>query len=178
MMLGSKEILRLIKEENMITDYINLDKQLQPNGFDLTVAEIFEVGQSGILKEGRKVSLRIEKKNSYCMPVMNKRYFVFAKGAYLVKFNEIIQLPKNISAITIQRSSLMRMLVHTQVGSWDVGYHGRGFSMLIVNNPNGVKIEENVRIVQMHFFKTTEVLKKYDGSYQKENLTTHERTET
>jgi len=173
MMLGSKEILRLIKEEKMVKGYINLNRQLQPNGFDLTLNRVFRLGMHGILRQNRNF---IPNKTQI-FTVSSTGNFYLKSSAFLIMFNEEIMLPKNISAITIQKSSLMRMLVHTQVGSWDVGYHGKGFSMLIVNNPEGVVLEKNARIVQMHFFKTTEVLKKYDGSYQKENLTIHGRKE-
>jgi len=164
----------------MVTDYINLERQLQPNGFDLTVSEIFEIEEGGVLEEGTKVSLKMTKKYIFLFYSATecKPYFFLDKGAYLVKFNETIHLPKNVSALTIQRSSLMRMLAHTQVGSWDAGYRGRGFSMLIVNNLDGVKIEENVRIVQMHFFKVGKVLKKYSGYYQGENLRKEIENET
>ena len=46
-MLNKKEIKQLIEEKNLIENYINLDKQLAPNGFDLTVGKIFEFESAG-----------------------------------------------------------------------------------------------------------------------------------
>jgi dUTP pyrophosphatase len=163
-MLGSLEILELIEENNMITNYINLHKQLQPNGFDLTLKYVFKLNTHGVLYKDNKYipnKIQIFPKNTI---------YSLNKGCYLIMFNEEIKLPKDISAITIQRSSLMRMLCHTQVGSWDVGYHGRGLSMLVVNNPHGVVLEKDVKIVQMLFFKVGQILNEYSGHYQEEGL--------
>ena len=172
MMLGSKEILGLIKEKSMITGYVNFDKQLQPNGFDLTVGKIFRTHcDCGVLSEKQKhlpVKVQI---------FSDLNGWNLNKGTYIFEVNETVKLPENISAISVQRSSLMRMFCQTQVGSWDAGYHGRGYGLLNVFHPEGLILEKDVRIIQMHFFKTSEVLKKYDGSYQKENLVLHRRKE-
>ncbi len=48
-MLNKKEIEQLIKEKNLVEEYINLDKQLTPNGFDLSVGKVFEFDSSGDL---------------------------------------------------------------------------------------------------------------------------------
>jgi len=54
MILNREEILNLIKEKNLITNYINLDFQLTPNGFDLTVEKIFAFKEKGALDFSNK----------------------------------------------------------------------------------------------------------------------------
>ena len=46
-MLNKKEIEQLIKEKNLVENYIELDKQLTPNGFDLTVDKVIEFDSAG-----------------------------------------------------------------------------------------------------------------------------------
>ena len=48
-MLNKSEIKQLIDKGKLVENYINLDKQLTPNGFDLTVEKIFEM----TIEEGR-----------------------------------------------------------------------------------------------------------------------------
>ena len=48
-MLNRREIEKLIKEEELITGYIDVEAQLTPNGFDFTVGSIFEFVGSGAL---------------------------------------------------------------------------------------------------------------------------------
>jgi len=58
-LLNREEIERLIEEENLVEDYPNLETQLTPNGFDLTVAGIFEFDTQGALdfsNKERKIS--------------------------------------------------------------------------------------------------------------------------
>lgn len=49
MLLGDIEIKRLIEEYGLISDYVDLDTQLQPTGFDLTVADIEEITTRGVI---------------------------------------------------------------------------------------------------------------------------------
>jgi len=69
------------------------------------------------------------------------------------------------------RSSLIRMGATVETSVWDPGYTGRSQSMLVVHNPNGIKIYQNARLVQIVFMTLTiksESL--YSGIYQTENL--------
>ena len=46
-MLNSAEIRRLIEEQQLVTDFIDLDVQLQPSGFDLSLGEVQAFAGSG-----------------------------------------------------------------------------------------------------------------------------------
>ena len=172
MILGSKDILRLIRENEMITGYVDLKKQLQPNGFDLTVDRVFKPKGLCVLSELHKVLPNTDV-NEIDPETMRKDNFVgwvLEKGTYLIEINETIKLPKDIFALSNQRSSLMRMMCRTNIGSWDSGYCGKGYSILTVFNPDGLLLEKDVRVIQIHFFKSTGVLSVYNGNYQNENL--------
>ncbi len=165
MFLGSEEIKRLILEEGLVKDYLDLDKQLQPNGFDLTVNKIEIFAEGAWIKRTEVIKPRTVE-----LPCNGDDYWILQKGCYLLYFNEEIKLPKQIAAIHIQRSSLMRCGVFSIVGSWDTGYNGKGCSLIVVENPHGVLLWKNARVVQMHFIRVEGELFTYNGNYQKENL--------
>jgi len=70
-MLNQKEIKKLIEEKGIVKNYCNLDIQLTPNGFDITVGEIFKFDSQGaldfsnserVIPEGKKI---LSKKKEY-----------------------------------------------------------------------------------------------------------------
>ena len=169
MFLGSEEIKRLILEKGMIKNYIDLDLQLQPNGFDLTIEDIHRFTSEGAVYNKDKNIASIDKifiDGDECWKLYN--------GTYLMSINETVNLPNNIAAVTIQRSSLMRSGVTTNIGSWDGGYRGKGYSLLMVHNTNGFTLQRNSRVIQMHFIRIEGSKFSYNGSYQNENLDKHQ----
>lgn len=162
--LTKSEILVLIQKEGMVTGYGNLDEQLQPNGFDLRLDTISRYNNCGELYHNDKhLPELIELK-----PTASD-YYLF-QGNYSFSIMETVKLPIDICAITVQRSSVMRCGVITNIGFWDSGYNGRGFSQLMVNNPNGFWIREGTKIIQMIFLRNTKETEGYKGQYQYENI--------
>ncbi|MBD3264052.1 MAG: deoxyuridine 5'-triphosphate nucleotidohydrolase, partial [Candidatus Omnitrophica bacterium] len=47
--MNKEEIKYLIEKKNLIEGYVEAEKQLTPNGFDLTVEKIFAFNASGSL---------------------------------------------------------------------------------------------------------------------------------
>ncbi|MFH1772581.1 MAG: deoxyuridine 5'-triphosphate nucleotidohydrolase [Candidatus Omnitrophota bacterium] len=167
-MLNRKEIKELIEKENLIQDYINLEIQITPNGFDLTAAKIFKFESKGNLdfsNSERKLSEAKELE-----PVKNSSgdkygWWKLSKGSYKVKTNETINMPNTISALALSRTSLLRMGAALSTGVWDAGFKGKSEFMLNVANPEGICIKQNARIAQLVFFKINES-KGYNGIYQ------------
>jgi dUTP pyrophosphatase len=92
-------------------------------------------------------------------------------GCYLVTYNEVVNLPKNIMALAMPRSSLLRCGVSIHNAVWDAGYSGRSQSLMVVYNPQGFRLHRNARIVQMvFFFLSREVAQGYQGMFQGENI--------
>jgi len=177
-MLNRDEILELIKEKDMIIGYIDLDVQLQPNGFDLTVEEIYDFHpvELGVIQFKDK-SIPDKLMTIRFGPLPKLMTIMFGplykstklnKGVYKFKINETIKLPDDIVAITTQRSTVMRCGCMCNVGYWDCGYHGSGYSIINVMHP--VEIHRNARLIQMYFYKINAPSKTYNGSYQKENV--------
>jgi dUTP pyrophosphatase len=168
-MLNRQEVEKLVKDEELVSGYIDLETQLTPNGFDLTVADIFEFNAQGaldfsnkerVVPEGRK--LLPEKKE-----VSDKfGWWGLKKGAYKIRTNEIVTLPNDLIGIAFTRTSLLRMGAFTQHGVWDAGFRGRGEFVLIVENPNGIRIKQNARVTQLIFTRINETSRGYEGIYK------------
>ena len=91
-------------------------------------------------------------------------------GAYVITFNEIVNLPKNVMALGAPRSSLLRCGVTVHTAVWDAGYSGRSQSLMVVYNPFHFRVQRNARIAQLVFFELTEETEGYSGAYQGENI--------
>jgi len=168
-MLNRSQIERLIKEKNLIEDYINLDIQLTPNGFDLTVGGIFEFSTPGALdfsNKEREVPKGKEILPKKRIPQDKFGWWDLKKGAYKIRSNECINLPPDLIALAFSRTSLLRMGAFTQHGVWDAGFQGRSEFILVVENPKGIKIKQNARIAQLVFIKINKTDKIYQGIYQ------------
>ncbi len=168
-MLNRQEIERLTKEKQLITGYSDLDTQLTPNGFDLTVGNIFEFSGVGVLDFSNKKrllpetrQLSLERENSQD----EGGWWNLSRGVYKVRSNETINLPSDLIAIAFPRSSLLRMGAFTQTGVWDAGFKGKSEFILLVGNPFGLKIQQNARVIQIIFIKINETNVVYQGIYQ------------
>ena len=92
-------------------------------------------------------------------------------GCYLITFNEVVNIPKNIMALATPRSSLLRCGVSVHNAVWDAGYSGRSQALMVVYNQQGFRLHKDARIIQMIFFPLSrEVTKGYRGMFQGENI--------
>ena len=168
-MLNKEEILRLIKEGALVEGYIDLDTQLTPNGFDLTVSSISEFQGEGALDFSNKERLLPQVIDILPEKIKAEDKFGWwrlKKGVYKIKTNETVNIPKDLIAIAFSRTSLLRMGGSTQHGVWDAGFRGRSEFILSVENPKGIRIKQNARIAQLVFFNINEVTHGYEGIYQ------------
>lgn len=166
--LSKQDILHLLQQEPpLLEGYINLEEQVQPNGFDLTLREIAllqSCGKIAIANSQRVVS-------DLAPLVFDGTGFIdLLPSAYLVTFNEIVHLPNNVMALARPRSSLLRCGVTVHNAVWDAGYSGRSRSLLVVYNPQGFCLQRNARIVQLIFLQLTQETEGYQGAYQGENI--------
>lgn len=166
--LSKPDIQRLLKQEPpLIEDYINLEEQVQPNGIDLTLREISMLQSSGKIAVKDKQRL-VSDTTPLVFDGLN--FIDLMPGAYIITYNEIVHLPKNVMALATPRSSLLRCGVTINTAVWDAGYSGRSQSLMVVYNPQGFRLQRNARIVQLVFFQLTQETEGYQGAYQGENI--------
>lgn len=166
-MLNSTEILELIEKQQLVREYVDLRKQLQPCGFDLSLAEIRRFDGGGC------VDFSNEKRViGPTLPVQPdpEGWYDLSKGCYLMVYNEVVKMPLDVVAIARTRSTLLRNGVSVETAVWDPGYQGRSSSLLVVHSPHGVRIRKNARVAQLVFSRIKEVKEGYGGIYQDERV--------
>jgi len=166
-MLNDKQLRTLITEQGLVTNYIDLETQLQPSGFDLSLDSIEEYLGGGAVDFSNKE--RVIGETNKLSPD-EKGWFNLEKGVYKVVYNEVVKMPLDVAAIARTRSTLLRNGAEVGTAVWDPGYEGRSSSMLTVHNRFGLRLKKDARIAQLIFFHTGEVGKGYSGVYQKERI--------
>jgi len=158
---------RLAHNPPLVRDHLSLDDQLQPNGFDLTLATIHRHdgrGTVGLTNADRILADLVP------LDFDADGFVDLEPGIYHVTYNEVVALPLDIMALGRPRSSLNRngVTVHTAV--WDAGYEGRSTSLLHVLNSAGFRLRRDARIVQLVFVTLNVAAETgYAGIYQGEN---------
>ncbi len=149
--------------DNIIKEYIEAKTQTQIAGFDLTTKEVMELEDGGIIDFDN--SERFIPNHKTINPEDNK--WTLEPGGYLVRYNEIVEVPLDAIGLVLPRSSLMRIGATLCSAVWDPGYKGRGVGLLIVNAR--ITLYKDSRIAQIIFINTKEKLNKgYSGTYQNE----------
>lgn len=140
---------------------------VQPNGIDLSLDEVWRLrgaGQLGASDADRQLPEREP------LPFDAEGWVLLAPGAYGLRFAEPVALPLDCGGLAFPRSSLLRMGCHVPTAVWDAGYRGRAESVLVVGNPDGVRLQRGARVVQLVVFRLSAATAAYAGRYQGEHL--------
>lgn len=167
--LSREEIRRRIGgNPPLIAEWRDLDVQLQPNGFDLSLREIGRPAGGGVLAADNagRILPAVEP-----LDFDADAFVDLPPGPYQVVFNEIVALPTSLMALGRPRSSLCRAGVTLHTAVWDAGYVGRSTALLSVLNPAGFRLQRDARLLQLVFFTLAEAATEgYAGRYQGENI--------
>ena len=149
-------------EKAKIVDILH-ESQFQPCGVDISLKEVYSFKSAGLIDFDNK-----ERKISEVEPIPFENDKVTLKpGVYKVIFNEYVRIPKDVGALCLPRSSLLRCGVGLNCAVWDPGYEGRSEAMLVVHNPHGIVLKKNAKIGQMVFIKLAEDASSlYEGQYK------------
>lgn len=168
MMLNRRELKERIEEEDLIQEFIDLETQLTPQGFDLTAGKILKYKGGGKLDFSN--SEREIPEAEEVEPVKKSEeddygWWKLEPGVYKVVMNEKVDIPNDLAALAFPRSSLLRMGASIENAVWDSGYTGTGSFMLNVENSEGIEVKENARVNQLVFFEVEEHGDGYSGRY-------------
>ena len=167
--LSNQTIFSLINgSPPLIAEYLSLEEQIQPNGFDVTLSSVHTLdtpGRIGKKQNDRNTSetslLEFDKEDRLHLP----------QGSFLITFNEIVSLPVDLMALGRPRSSLLRSGVAIHTAVWDAGYSGRSQALMNIYHPGGYNIQKDARVMQLVFiWLDSPTQQKYDGRYQGENI--------
>lgn len=169
LVISRDEILKLLSmEPPLVEGIIDIQNQIQPNGIDLTVREVAMVATAGTVALSNKERV-LSTVSLLTFDALG--YMDLVPGCYLITYNEIVNLPKDMMALGLPRSSLLRCGVTVHHAVWDAGYSGRSQSLMVVYNPRGFRLQKNARVVQLVFFRLdSEVAEGYRGVFQGENI--------
>jgi dUTP pyrophosphatase len=142
------------------------EEQLQPNGVELTLAEVGvwrEAGTLGFDNDDRVVP------EAKPLPFDEGGWIHLEPGGYLVTFGETVNIHADLCALARPRSSLLRMGATVATALWDTGYRGRSRALLLVTAPAGVRLARGARLIQLVFLKLPAPLADgYAGAFQGE----------
>lgn len=177
----------------IISSFRSAKIQAQPCGVDLTLKRIkiwtspgsidfdnslrlnastVEVPFNSHLQQFRKLSAQFHQAISKDPAMFEKHMHgshqsvMLKPGAYLVEFNETVDVPLNLMGQTFVRSSLFRSGALLSAGVMDSGYKGAVGAMLQVANPHGLLLFRDARLAQMVFHQLSEPVEGYSGMYQ------------
>lgn len=163
-----KKILDLVRNNGLVSEYIDLETQVTPNGFDMTLQGIETLASPGKIdfSNGERVL-----SDTADVSFDGDGWAFLPQGTYRIVYNEVVSIPTDAIAIARTRSSLLRCGVSIETGVWDAGYRGRSSSMLHVANPAGIHLKRDARVLQLVFFDLDTETDAYCGAYQHENIT-------
>lgn len=171
MILVDSEINALISLEDMIEDFADLQKQLQPASFDFRLyPEMYiAVPQPDFILDPEKSDL-LESGFYKPFPLDEGGGWNLVPGAFCIgSTQEILNLPDNIAAQVDGRSSLGRLgvVVHITAGYADPGFLGRVTLEIKNLSPHTIRFRPGMRIGQFIFMKCNDFADKpYRGHYQ------------
>jgi dUTP pyrophosphatase len=161
-------ILTGSEAQGLVESMIDPETQTQMCGVELTLQKIERFLTAGAVAFDNK-----ERKLPETEPVNfdEMGWIELTAGAYLVTFNEIVNIPTDVTALARARSTLLRCGATLETALWDPGYRGRSQSLLVVYNPLGLRLKKNARLMQLVFLRLEKKAEKlYSGKYQGENI--------
>lgn len=164
-LLSGEEIRELVLTKGLIENYLDLDRQLQPNGFDLRIKKIEVINANYGFPIIGVPFISFIGKYGPSYREYNTTEGPLQPGYYLVTMAEKINLPSSIAALPMNRTSLFRFGSFIAGGWYDVGYLGIPQTGLFVTCP--ISLTSDSRILQLGFLRVNNQSgQTYSGSYQ------------
>jgi dUTP pyrophosphatase len=158
-------LLKLIANKQLVTNMIDPEIQVSPNGVELTLHKVFKFKGPGTIDFSNTARQIPE----YEQVRLKEEQYELDSGTYIVTYNETVSIPTDMIAIGRPRSSLLRSGVTVESAVWDAGYQGRSRGLLTVYNPYGFTLKPNARLLHLVFFRLLQETQSYAGVYQGES---------
>ncbi len=159
--IGYEDILKLVKQNPSLIENVD-ERNVQPSGVDLRVKCVYRLRDGGFLgTEGRKTP---DVENVSDRPGDKVR--LEPNEFVLVETVEKVNMPKDVMAIILPRSSLFRCGVSLHTAVVDPGFQGTlTFGMKNLSEFT-FEIEIGSKIGQIVFETVKGNVRLYDGKYQ------------
>ena len=156
-MLGRSEILRLIRDEELLEEWD--EAALGGAGYDLRVGRIWRPTSSALLGATSRKTPEVDE-------IKDDSLTLFPGEYVLVESAEIVKMPAGIAARILPRSSLFRCGCMLFTALVDPGFQGTLTMGLKNEGAYEFTLEKNARIAQIVFEKVEGETTPYAGKYQ------------
>lgn len=152
MVLVDNQILDRIRgcSKPLIEPFDN--NRLQTASYDVSVSDMVQVYKNEVGEIDLKSDEKLE--NKFTEIKISKSGYYIKPGEYLlVKLNETINMPDDLMAIIVPRTTMNRMGIDLKTQYVNPSYSGKMFLALKNNAPIPIKIYNNTVIGQICFFE-------------------------
>ncbi|KAJ7085653.1 putative dUTP diphosphatase Dut [Mycena belliarum] len=161
---------RAVFTRQIVQGLLSAKSQVQPCGIDLSLKRVLAWTSAGVVdfdnthrKTAPTTELPFQKGRDASDSELRMH---LGPGAYLVEFNETIDVPLDVMGSLFVRSSLFRSGALVSAGVMDSGYKGAIGGMLQVVNPHGLTLFKDAKLAQFVFHQMAEKVEGYSGVYQ------------
>ncbi len=175
MIIGPKKLLKLVKEIRLVEDLAKRElTNPEGAGFDLRLGEVYEISGEAFLgvedRQTPKISLVKKHKKG------KKDKITIKPGEfYLVATIEKVNIPKNIAAVFLPRTTTFRSGLFLRTGTAQPGYKGKLTFGLKNEGPIPVTLELGCRFAHVQFHWVDGGGSMYRGQWQGGRVTTKKR---
>jgi deoxycytidine triphosphate deaminase len=164
MILGPKKLLQLVKTKKLV-EGLSERELTNPEGagFDLRLGEVYKIKGAAFLGETHRKTPDIELVAKYGK---EKSIKIKPGDFFLVKTIEKINLPINLSAVILPRTTTFRSGLFIRTGPIQPGYQGELTFGLKNEGPITVEIEMGARFTHVLFHEIQGAGSKYRGQWQ------------
>jgi len=172
MVLGVNKLMELVKKEKLVEGLCERElNNPEGAGFDLRLGEVYKMGGDGFLGIENRDTPDMEKVAEF---KEGKEEFLELKpnDYYIVKTVESVNLPSNLMAFIVSRTTLFRSGIALFNGAVAPGYKG-GLSFAICNlGKQNIRIALGSRVVHITFHEVKGESNLYRGQWQGGRVTT------
>lgn len=178
MILGPKKLLQLVKKIKLVEDLSERElTNPEGAGFDLRLGEIYKISGSAFLGETHRETPKIKLIVKYEDKRVNKvhkviKVVVKPGDFYLATTIEAVNLPQDIVATFIPRTTTFRSGIFIRTGVAQPGYHGKLTFAIKNEGPIPVTLEMGCRFVHVRFEWVDGGGSMYRGQWQGGRVTT------
>jgi deoxycytidine triphosphate deaminase len=164
MIVSPRELLKLVKKQKLV-EGLSERELTNPEGagFDLRLGEVYKISGKAFLGETHRQTADIT-----LVAVYGKHKSIKIKPGdfFLAKTIEKINLPINLSAVILPRTTTFRSGLFLRTGPVQPGYKGELTFGLKNEGPITVEIEMGARFAHVIFHEIKGVGSKYRGQWQ------------
>ncbi|KAK3349505.1 dUTPase-like protein [Lasiosphaeria hispida] len=154
-----------IVERGIIRNLLQAARQVQPCGVDLSLRRVLRFSPSSMPKLDFD-NARRERPGTVEIPFAGAESVVLEPGAYVVEFNEMVEMPRDCMGQIFARSSLWRSGAFLTAGVVDAGYGGVLGALLDVRHSAGLELFRNAKLGQIVLHQMEGEVEGYNGVYQ------------